>query len=389
MGILFLMKCFEVGGQEVVTSVLADNFSKQGHRVVIASFNPPDSLMIERLSKNISFYVLDGFRYSKKNIEILRNILVNHQIRIVINQWGLPYLPILILRKSSVWLDIKIVSVYHNNPGTNARLKAVEEQMKQTIGFLHKMILQFKWHIFRIATGISMHYVYNYSDRYMLLSQSFVSSFKRFAYLTKNDKVQVLPNPITISSSNFIFDFREKRKEVLYVGRIDENQKRIHRIIDTWALLEASFPDWKLTIVGDGAEKRNLVEKVIRLKLNNVVFEGFQNPLLYYKRASILMLTSEYEGFPLVLAEAMSFGVIPVVYGSYSAVYDIISDGVDGVILPYNKKGYDTKFAAGKMKELMLDADKRNNLAQAAIMTSKKYSVGSIVESWNKLFAKL
>ena len=81
------------------------------------------------------------------------------------------------------------------------------------------------------------------------------------------------------------------KRQVLYVGRIDENQKRIHRIIDTWALLEASFPDWKLIIVGDGVEKRNLVEKVIQLKLNNVVFEGFQNPSLYYKRASILMLS--------------------------------------------------------------------------------------------------
>ena len=212
---------------------------------------------------------------------------------------------------------------------------------------------------------------------------------KDCAYLTKNDKVQILPNPITIPSSDFVFDFLQKRKEVLYVGRIDENQKRIHRIIDTWALLEASFPDWKLIIVGDGVEKRNLVGKVIQLKLNNVVFEGFQNPSLYYKRASILMLTSEYEGFGLVVVEAMSFGVIPVVYGSYSAVYDIISDGVDGVILPYNKKGYDTEFATEKMKELMLDADKRNNLAQAAIITSKRYSVESIVDSWNKLFAKL
>lgn len=90
---------------------------------------------------------------------------------------------------------------------------------------------------------------------------------------------------------------------------------------------------------GRWSRKRNLVEKVIQLKLNNVLFEGFQSPLEYYKRASLLILTSEYEGFPLVLAEAMSFGVIPVVYGSYSAVYDIISDGVDGVILPYNKKG--------------------------------------------------
>lgn len=389
MNLLFLMKYFEVGGQEVITSVLTESFTRQGHNIVIVSFNPPARLMKERLPEDIPFYVLDGFHYSRKNIKMIRNILENHQIKVVINQWGLPYLPILVLRKACGKQNIKIVSVYHNDPGTNARLKIVEEQMKQVVGKWYKIFLKVKWHIFRIATGISMHYVYVHSDKYILLSQSFVSSFKRFAYLTKNDKVQVLPNPITISSSDFIFNFSQKRKEVLYVGRIDENQKRIHRIIDTWALLEASFPDWKLTIVGDGAEKRNLVEKVIKLKLNNVVFEGFQDPSLYYKRASILMLTSEYEGFGLVVVEAMSFGVTPVVYGSYSAVYDIISDEVDGLILPYNKRGYDAKLAAEKMKRLMSDADYRNKLAQAAIITSKRYSMESIVDSWNKLFAKL
>lgn len=70
------------------------------------------------------------------------------------------------------------------------------------------------------------------------------------------------------------------------------------------------------------------MEKQVReLKLRNVSFEGFQNPKEYYERASILLLTSEFEGFPLVLPECMSFGVIPAVYGSYSAVYDIVEDG--------------------------------------------------------------
>ena len=173
------------------------------------------------------------------------------------------------------------------------------------------------------------------------------------------------------------------------MGRLDFCQKRVYRVVDTWAQLESSFPDWHMTIIGDGSERENVEVQAKKLSLQRISFEGFQSPLEYYKRASLLILTSEYEGFPLVLAEAMSFGVIPVVYGSYSAVYDIISDGVDGMILPYNKKGYDTEFATEKMKELMLDADKRNNLAQAAIITSKRYSVESIVDSWNKLFAKL
>ena len=56
------MKYFEVGGQEVVTSVLAESFTKQGHNIVIVSFNPPARLMKERLPEDIPFYVLDGFQ---------------------------------------------------------------------------------------------------------------------------------------------------------------------------------------------------------------------------------------------------------------------------------------------------------------------------------------
>lgn len=134
MNLLFLMKYFEVGGQEVVTSVLAEGFAKQGHNIVIVSFNPPARLMKERLPEDIPFYVLDGFHYSRKNIKMIRNILENHQIKVVINQWGLPYLPILVLRKACGKQNIKIVSVYHNDPGTNARLKIVEEQIKQVAG---------------------------------------------------------------------------------------------------------------------------------------------------------------------------------------------------------------------------------------------------------------
>ena len=64
------MKYFEVGGQEVVTSVLAEGFAKQGHNIVIVSFNPPARLMKERLPEDIPFYVLDGFH--KNDTEYIR-----------------------------------------------------------------------------------------------------------------------------------------------------------------------------------------------------------------------------------------------------------------------------------------------------------------------------
>ena len=185
---------------------------------------------------------------------------------------------------------------------------------------------------------------------------------------------------------NYEFDFSSKRKEILFVGRIDCNQKKVNRVIDTWALLEQRYPDWRLTIVGDGPDRENLEKQVRELKLRNVSFEGFQNPREYYERASILLLTSEFEGFPLVLPECMSFGVIPAVYGSYSAVYDIVEDGKNGLILPYDKKGYNAALMAEKLSVLMQSSDERQRIAENAIVTSCKYALETIYQSWEQLF---
>ena len=119
--------------------------------------------------------------------------------------------------------------------------------------------------------------------------------------------------------------------------------------------------------------------------LKRVEFEGFQQPKPYYERASILLLTSEYEGFPLVLAECMSFGVIPAVYNSYSAVSDIIDNGKDGIVIPYHKDGYKANEAADMLATIMKDEDKQEHMALAAIEKSKEYSVEKIYGEWEKV----
>lgn len=199
----------------------------------------------------------------------------------------------------------------------------------------------------------------------------------------------VQTNPVTIETEDFVFKPEDKEKEIIYVGRIDYNQKRVYRVIDTWALLEKKYPDWRLTVVGDGIERKNLENKAKALELKNVSFEGFKSPIEYYKRARILMLTSEYEGFGLVLVEGMSFGVVPAVYGSYSAVYDIVYDGVNGIIFPYKKEGFSAERAAEQLQKIMNDDTVYNDMAEKAIETSKRYSVDEIYKSWEETFEKL
>ena len=364
MNILFLMKFFEVGGQEVVTTNLAKCFNDHKHHVAIACFNQLNKQMVDRTDKNIKIYKLNGFQYSKENVNRLRDILISEKANIVINQWGLPYIGAKVLYEAKKGLNIKTIAIYHNDPGTNARIKDVELEIEHTNNLFKQTLLSIKKKLFKYITSRSMRYVYNHSDIYQVLSPSFIERFKTFTGITHPKKLMVQTNPVTIDAKDFIFNPAKKEKEILYVGRIDYNQKRVYRVIDIWALLEKKFPDWHLTIVGDGIERKNIEHKANELGLRRVSFEGFQSPKVYYQRAKILLLTSEYEGFPLVLAECMSFGVIPTVYGSYSAVYDIIDNGVNGIIFPYHKNGFSAELAAKEIELLMTDEFIYKNMAE-------------------------
>ena len=390
MNILFLMKVFEVGGQEVVTSTLAQSFVSHGHSVTIVSFKQPNPLMLERLDKRIEVFTLDEFCYSKENVEKLRSALINKQINIVINQWGLPYIPAKVLNEAKKGLAIKTIAVYHNSPDSNARIKEVEIALLQTRNHLKRWMLQCKKFAFKQITSQSMRYVYNHSDLYMVLSPSFIDKFKDFTGIKHPNHLIVQTNPVTVDASDYIFSSEKKWKEIIYMGRIDYNQKRVYRVIDTWSVLERQFPDWQLTVVGDGPERKKLEQQVKDLGLQHVSFEGFQSSIPYYERASILILTSEYEGFPLVLAECMSFGVVPVVYGSYSAVYDIIKHKENGMIVQPQNGKFEVNEMAKRLAFVMENESKRNEMAQNAILTSKRdYSLESIYRSWEKVFDKL
>ena len=234
-----------------------------------------------------------------------------------------------------------------------------------------------------------MRYNYRQSDVYLVLSESYRNIFQDFTRLRETPKLRVMVNPITLDKVDFTYKAAEKKKEILYVGRLDAVQKCVHRVLDTWALLESRHPDWKLTIVGDGPDRQNLEAQVASIGLERVPFEGFQKPLPYYQRASILVLTSDFEGFPLVLAEAMSCGVVPVVYDSFAAVRDIIDTGKDGIIVPKEDNGFSVEGMAKGIEQVIEDCETTRLMACAAIAKSKNYSIEAIYENWMGLFQEL
>ena len=389
MNLLFLLRTCEVGGIGVVTSTLANKFIEEGHHVVLASFLKPPAEMLAKFDKKVVVESLGAYTNNDEIVSNLRTLLISNKVDLIINQLGLPFLPCKVINKAKKGLNIKTIAFYHNSPDTNARIKDVEIALSEVHNPLKKAMLYAKMFAFKQITSRSMKYVYQHTNSYMVLSPSFVKKFKEFTGITHPSHLQVLTNPVTIDSSSYDYSLSRKQKEIIYMGRIDYNQKRVYRVVDTWAKLEPMFPDWKLTIVGDGTARKDIEKQVKEYGLQRVSFEGFQQPKPYYERASILMLTSEYEGFPLVLAECMSFGVIPVVYDSYTAVRDIIDDGKDGIVLPYHEKGYDANEAAGMIANIMKDDGKREQMALAAIKKSKEYSVEKIYQEWEKVFHSL
>lgn len=387
--ILFLLKGLEIGGLEVVTAVLANKFVEEGHQVSVFSFLGGKHSIADRFDARIKLYQQDDYSRSKENVAKLRKVLVDDKIDIIINQWGLPYTPIKTARKAAKGLDVKIISVYHNAPSFNGRIQKLNIALMGCENLMKRLALRLMRFAFKKVTSRAMAYIYRHSDSFLVLSPSYIEEFKRFTGVSDDRYLQVLTNPITVEHDGYEYAFNEKQKEIIYVGRLDFVQKRVYRVIDTWNYLEKRFPDWRLTIVGDGEDRENLENHVKYLGLKRVSFEGFQKPIDYYKRASILLLTSDFEGFPLVLAECMSFGVIPAVYNSYSAVKDIIEDGKDGVILPKSDIGFDAEAMANKMAVVMNNQDKLCLMANAAIEKSKSFSLDTIVKQWEAEFVKI
>ena len=386
MNILFLLGKFpSVGGVETVTAILANEFSARGHAVHVVSFEQVTETPTPALDNRVTLHRLSYPVSSRANRDALLDILATCRIDVIINQWCLPFHVTRLCRKAMKGLPCRLLAVHHNAPDCNARLEGLRMRMARTGNPVNRAFLRLLLKGCAMATGASLRYVYAHSDRYILLSDSFHQAFRNITGLKDTGKLLTIPNPITVENPEFRYDPALKKKEVLFVGRLEPNQKRVSRVLETWALLEPRFPDWTLRLVGDGPEKRSLQEFCAEHRLEHVSFEGFQNPAPYYEQASLLLLTSEYEGFGLVIVEGMSFGVSPIVYGSFSAAYDLVDHGKDGCILPA-ASGFQAhrmaEMAAGLMRE---PADLRA-MARNAIAKSRKFTREHIIPQWEKAF---
>ena len=147
----------------------------------------------------------------------------------------------------------------------------------------------------------------------------------------------------------------------------------------------ARHPDWVLDIYGEG-ELKDYYQKIIDdLNINMIIHHPEATILQRYCESSMLLLTSVYEPFGLVMPEAMSCGLPVVAFDCPYGPADIITDGVDGFLV----KNRDINEFADRVCQLIEDKELRMRMGQAAIKSAQRYRADLIMPKWKDLFEQL
>ena len=228
---------------------------------------------------------------------------------------------------------------------------------------------------------------YEHCDRAVVLSKYYFEPYLYYAGVKHSDKMTAICNSLRFDQYATEADVAAKEKTVIVVARFDEDTKRLSLVLRAWRAIEQDvrLKDWKLQLVGDGRDMPFYRYLVDTWHLKRVEFTGQQNPLEYYRKASIFLMTSTAEGWPLVLSEAMQMGVPVLAMDSFGSLHDLVADGVNGRIVPNN----DLKAFAGAMTEMMLEPDSRKAMSLQAIEGTHAFEMKHVAAKWHALFEEL
>ncbi|MCS3801717.1 glycosyltransferase family 4 protein [Niastella sp. OAS944] len=359
------------------------------------------------LFTEIVFVIFDITKPSgtERAVVNLSNTLARHGKRVsvisIYSKEGLPYYAI----------DPSINIIHLNRPATSSLLKRVLVDNPKTVGLINKYTQGEKKIIVSTSHGIGFMLSRlkgrNPLNRYLAwenlaydATPGYSNYVRKWLYkkldgvvvLTEGDqkkyyqlginKCHVIPYEVSFYPDQTSTCLS---KELLAVGRYT-HQKGFDILIDMVEKPLKKFPEWTLSIVGDGEMKELLINKIKEKNLEKQVqLVPYQKNIIdCYLRSSLFLLSSRYEGLPFVLLEARACGLPVVAFDCPTGPKDVIKPN-DGILVNL----YDEDSFAKGMEELMADEKKRVEFGRNARKDTLKYNSDSIYEKWKTLFNNL
>ncbi|WP_405336159.1 glycosyltransferase [Fibrobacter sp.] len=379
--ILFLERnlCPNNGGVERTSWTLSNYLSQHGCEIFFAYVENDWAGVCD---ENKFFFDIKTADFDNEKKRFF-NYISALKIDVVINQ-GLAEKRIvdffLFLKEKSC---VKLILAIHVNPNyykfRNAQLN-VKMRFRKFLKFL------ITW---KDSNRIGYYTLSKLSDKTILLSKSFFADFKKNYYLKKenDEKIEAIPNALSFDKQIEVNFQEKKEKVVLIISRFVDFEKNISSALRIWKKIEErDIGEWKLILGGYGPDEDKYISLSKKLDLKHFEYIGnVIDPIPWYKKSSIFMFTSNIEGFGLTLTEAMQFASVPIAFATYSSIYDIVSDGVNGYLIsPGNESEY-----VERLYELMMNEKKRQVFAKNALRKTDSFHISVIGRQWEKVIYRL
>ncbi|TYK38659.1 glycosyltransferase [Bacteroides pyogenes] len=380
--ILFYHIDFPCGGAERVTRDIAQWVRNFDYEVYIAACHKKGE------AENVSLIELPHEDYhSKENADAIVDLIRTLSIDIFVLP-GIQCRQFAYIR--SACTSCKFVYILHNVPFWEV-IGNSEHKKHAAKGSFWKTL---EWHLLTNpkATWLKVYEkrlmkeykkTYDLVDAYVVLCEGYKSELEKKLRLSDLNKITVIHNA-EYEVENISMD---KKKQLLFVGRMTYEHKRVDRLLDIWKMIYKKVPGWELILVGSGSEERALRQRAEKMKLERVTFTGWSlNPSVFYKHASVSCLTSTFEGWPLCLTEAQANGVVPIAFDCCAGIREILSpSGENGILIPPFRK----RIYADELCKLLLDPEKLACMRENVIRKSQEYSVEKVGRKWLQLFDRL
>jgi len=366
-----------VGGAERVIIDKANYLSNKGHEVLLVTYEQGEHLLPYELQNNVKIIDLNCrfFTLAKYSFfyRLFKYYQLKHKFKVSLVSIILGFSPnVIILASDWQFLIGTVLSAAGNVP--------VIAEFHNAYDFITKKIGDVK-------NGI----------RAKLMGFYYRSSLKHFEQcaclvsLTENDArhwrnhskhVVVIPNPVTLYPES-INDIPKEEGRILCVGRLND-QKRIDRLVAAFSMIAGKYPNWHVDVFGEGDKKAALQEQINNCQLQNrfILHEPTKNIYEEYKKSQFLVLSSAYEGRPLVLIEAMACGLPCVSFDCPSGPAEIIKDGVTGLLV---EDGNVADLAA-KIEWMIRHNKEREEMGEKAYVAAAIYKASNIMRKWESIY---
>jgi glycosyltransferase involved in cell wall biosynthesis len=372
------------GGVQRSTSKLAEIFKTNGHDVIVISLS--DLQNDEEVDGIKIFSITDAHKIDHDRLKCL---IAKYAVEAVINQAGYSIQItklILNLRKQQ---PLKIINTLRINPLnfiTNHEVFISQFLKSKGLSALNSSLLRgiiLKYH--KLKQTYELNFIIKHIDAFVMLSERFKSELYQISPQLKQyeDKIHGISNPF--ERPEIDINRLEKENIILFVGRLNILQKRVDLLLQIWKKLHKECTDWKFWVVGDGESKTFMEDFCEEHQLDRVTFFGKDNPNDYYKKAKIFHMTSAFEGFGNVLVEAQSYGCVPVLFNTYAAAEDIVTQNENGILVkPLNVEEY-----VEQTMLLINNPSILNQLSANAFENVLRFSYEETYKKWDAVFKSI